>query len=50
MEANKAKRLIEEYPPIGRDYGGNKINEEFINRLIIPLFGEEFPARSCRFV
>ena len=33
--------LIEEYPPIGGDYGGNAINEEFIKRLIIELFGEE---------
>ena len=33
--------LIEEYPPIGGDLGGNVINEEFIKRLIIELFGEE---------
>ena len=33
--------LIEEYPPIGGDYGGNVLNEEFINRLIIEIFGEE---------
>ena len=33
--------FIEEYPPISGDYGGNFINEEFINRLIIELFGEE---------
>ena len=33
--------LIEEYPPIGGDLGGNIINEEFIKRLIIELFGEE---------
>ena len=33
--------LIEEYPPIGGDYGGNAINEEFIKRLIIELFGKE---------
>jgi hypothetical protein len=33
--------LIEEYPPIGGDFGGNAINEEFIKRLIIELFGEE---------
>ena len=33
--------LIEEYPPIGCDYGGNYINEEFIRRLIIELFGVE---------
>ena len=33
--------LIEEYPPIGGDYGGNVINEEFIKRLIIEIFGEE---------
>ena len=34
-------QLIEEYPPIGGDYGGNKINEEFIKRLIVEIFGEE---------
>ena len=33
--------LIEEYPPLGGDYGGNVINEEFIKRLIIEVFGEE---------
>ena len=33
--------LYEEYPPIGGDYGGNKINEVFIKRLIIKIFGEE---------
>ena len=33
--------LIEEYPPIGDDHGGNYINEEFINRLIENLFGKE---------
>ena len=33
--------LIEEYPPIGGDYGGNYINEEFIKRFIIEIFGEE---------
>ena len=33
--------LIEEYPPIGGNYGGNAINEEFIKRLIIELFREE---------
>ena len=33
--------LIEEYPPIGGDYGGQKINEEFIKRLIIEIFGED---------
>ena len=41
IEDDGTKGLIEEYPPIGGDYGGNKINEEFIKRLIIPLFGEE---------
>ena len=39
MEDKVTKGLYEEYPPIGG--GGNKINEEFIRRLIIPLFGEE---------
>ena len=33
--------LIEEYPPIGDDHGGNYINEEFIRRLIENLFGKE---------
>ena len=33
--------LIEEYPPIGGDYGGNKINEEFIKKFIMEIFGEE---------
>ena len=41
MEDKVTKGLYEEYPPIGGDYGGQKINEEFILRLIIPLFGEE---------
>ena len=35
------EELIEEYPPIGGDYGGNVINEEFIKRLIVEIFGEE---------
>ena len=42
IENNEIIGLIEEYPPIGGDWGGNKINEEFIKRLIIPLFGELF--------
>ena len=33
--------LIEEYPPIGDDHGGNYINEKFIKRLIENLFGKE---------
>ena len=33
--------LIEEYPPIGGDFGGQKINEEFIKRLIVEIFGED---------
>ena len=33
--------LVEEYPPIGDDHGGNYINEEFIRRLIENLFGKE---------
>ena len=33
--------LVEEYPPIGGDYGGNYINIELIKRLIVELFGEE---------
>ena len=38
---NINSELIEEYPPIGGDYGGQKINEEFIKRLIVEIFGEE---------
>ena len=38
---NETAELIEEYPPIGGDYGGKKINKEFINRLIVEIFGEE---------
>ena len=37
----KKDTLIEEYPPIGGDYGGNYINKEFMKRLIIELFGEK---------
>ena len=33
--------LIEEYPPLGGDYGGNMINQEFIKRLIVEIFGED---------
>ena len=33
--------LIEEYPPIGGDYGGDVINKKFIKRFIMELFGEE---------
>ena len=33
--------LNEEYPPLGGDYGGNKINEEFINKFIVDIFGKE---------
>ena len=29
------------YQPVGGDYGANKINEYFIDRIIIPLIGEE---------
>ena len=39
--SNNRAELIEEYPPIGGDYGGNLINEEFIKRLIVEIFGEE---------
>ena len=38
---NEASELIEEFPPIGGDYGGQKINEEFIKRLIVEIFGED---------
>ena len=41
IEGKETKGLYEEYPPLGGDFGGHKINEEFIKRLIIPLFGEE---------
>ena len=37
----KKDGLIEEYPPMGGDYGGNYINKEFMKRLIIELFGEK---------
>ena len=33
--------LIEVYPPLGGNYGGNFINQEFIKRLIVELFGNE---------
>ena len=38
---NSRVELIEEYPPIGGDYGGKEINKEFIKRLIIEIFGQE---------
>ena len=38
---NINSELIEEYPPIGGDYGGQKINEEFIKRLIVEIFESE---------
>ena len=34
-------RLIEEYPPLGGNYGGNYINKEFMDKIIIELFGKE---------
>ena len=40
-EKENSFAIYEEYPPFGGDFGGKKINEEFINRLIIPLFGKE---------
>ena len=39
--SNNQTELIEEYPPLGGDYGGNMINQEFINRLIVEIFGED---------
>ena len=39
---NNDSELIEEYPPIGGDYGGNYINEEFIKKFIIEIFGEKY--------
>ena len=41
MKNNETSELIEEYPPIGGDYGGNEINKEFIKRFIVEIFGEE---------
>ena len=41
IDRDENPELIEEYPPIGGDYGGQKINEEFIKRLIIEIFGED---------
>ena len=38
---NKKSEVYEEYPPVGTDGGGYKINEEFIKRLIVEIFGEE---------
>ena len=38
---NMSSELIEEYPPIGGDYGGNYINEAFIKTFITEIFGEE---------
>ena len=34
-------KFEELYQPVGGDYGANKINEYFIDRIIKPLFGEE---------
>ena len=39
---NNNLELIEEYPPLGGDYGGNYINEEFIKKFIIEIFGEKY--------
>ena len=39
--SNIQTELIEEYPPLGRDCGGNMINQEFLKRLIIEIFGED---------
>ena len=41
MKNNKVSELIEEYPPIGGDYGGQVINEEFIKIFIMEIFGED---------
>ena len=41
MENNNVAELIEEYPPIGGDYGGQVINDEFIKRFIVEIFGED---------
>jgi len=38
---NKEIKFKELYPPVGGDYGSNKINEYFMDRVIKPLIGEE---------
>ena len=42
VKNNNNLELIEEYPPLGGDYGGNYINEEFIKKFIIEIFGEKY--------
>ena len=41
VKTNSNFQFNEEYPPIGGNYGCNKINEYFMGRIIKELFGEE---------
>ena len=41
IKTNSGLHFIEEYPPIGGNYGCNKINEYFMERIIKDLFGEK---------
>ena len=41
IKTNSGLHFIEEYPPIGGNYGCNKINEYFMERIIKELFGEK---------
>jgi len=41
VKTNSNFQFNEEYPPIGGNYGCNKINEYFMERIIKDLFGEE---------
>ena len=41
VKTNSNFQFNEEYPPIGGNYGCNKINEYFMERIIKELFGEE---------
>jgi molecular chaperone DnaK (HSP70) len=41
IRTNSGFQFIEEYPPIGGNYGCNIINENFMERIIKELFGEE---------
>ena len=40
-KSNNQIEFIEEYQPLGGNYGENYINKEFINRLIVEIFGEQ---------
>jgi len=41
IKTNSGFQFKEEFPPIGGNYGCNKINEYFMERIIKDLFGEE---------